>query len=95
MSNKSALICPHCHGEVPYGARVCRGYQAEVEYGIPLEMVMLIYFIFLGLSIVLAIYFGSFLVGIVAFIAGIYFLQSPIDRKFKNRIVFKRRYKTF
>jgi hypothetical protein len=29
------LTCPHCHGEIPHGARVCRGCQAEVEYGAP------------------------------------------------------------
>ena len=29
------LGCPHCHAEIPHGARVCRGCQAEVEYGPP------------------------------------------------------------
>lgn len=32
MSN---LQCPHCYGEVPRGATVCRGCHAEVEYGAP------------------------------------------------------------
>lgn len=27
------LICPHCHTEVPFGASVCTGCQAEVHYG--------------------------------------------------------------
>ncbi len=95
MSNKSVLICPHCHGEVPYGARVCRGCQAEVEYGTPVEMSILISWISLVLSTILAIYFGSFLVWIVSFISGMYFLGSYIDRKYENHIVFERPYKTF
>lgn len=31
----SDLICPHCHGHVSRGASVCRGCQAEIEYGPP------------------------------------------------------------
>ncbi|MFL9882026.1 hypothetical protein PQR66_03260 [Paraburkholderia agricolaris] len=30
MSN---LICPHCRTQVPRGATVCTGCQAEVKYG--------------------------------------------------------------
>lgn len=29
---ESTMTCPHCHTEVPYGATVCRGCQAEVDY---------------------------------------------------------------
>lgn len=29
------IKCPHCHAEIPHGARVCRGCHAEVEYGAP------------------------------------------------------------
>ncbi len=31
----SDLICSHCHTELPHNANVCRGCQAEVEYGVP------------------------------------------------------------
>ena len=29
----SFLNCPHCHTQIPYGASVCTGCQAEVHYG--------------------------------------------------------------
>lgn len=29
------LKCPLCHGEFPLGARVCRGCQGTVTYGVP------------------------------------------------------------
>ena len=31
----NTLICPHCRADVPRGATVCRGCQAEIEYGVP------------------------------------------------------------
>ena len=35
MSLQQTLICPHCMSQVPRGAHVCRGCQAEVHYGAP------------------------------------------------------------
>ena len=33
--NKKMMDCPHCLSEIPHGAHVCRGCQAEVKYGTP------------------------------------------------------------
>ncbi|ELW2866014.1 hypothetical protein ABVL22_004300 [Salmonella enterica] len=27
------ITCPHCRSEIPHGANVCRGCQAEISYG--------------------------------------------------------------
>ena len=43
QTNYKIITCPHCFGEVPYGAKVCRGCQAEIEYG---RMVVLYLFNF-------------------------------------------------
>jgi hypothetical protein len=29
------VTCPHCMNQVPWGAHVCRGCQAEIQYGTP------------------------------------------------------------
>ncbi|WP_025903372.1 zinc ribbon domain-containing protein [Tatumella sp. UCD-D_suzukii] len=33
--NTEMMICPHCKSEIPHGANVCRGCQAEIRYGTP------------------------------------------------------------
>lgn len=35
MAANHTVTCPHCMNEVPWGAHVCRGCQAEIEYGTP------------------------------------------------------------
>lgn len=35
MATNHTVTCPHCMNEVPWGAHVCRGCQAEVRYGTP------------------------------------------------------------
>ncbi len=80
------LTCPHCYGNVPYGAKVCRGCQAEIEYGAPrsLYSVLLIASTYLGLS------FLSWVVGIGVFIVSSILLEII----FKDRVAFNREYKT-
>lgn len=34
MDDVKIIICPHCRSEIPHGAKVCRGCQAEITYGI-------------------------------------------------------------
>lgn len=33
MNEEFIIVCPHCHSEIPRGASVCRGCQAEIKYG--------------------------------------------------------------
>jgi hypothetical protein len=92
----SQLECPHCFNQVPWGAKVCRGCQAEVEYGVPAAYGLLS----IGLSV-----FGGYQVSFLApeswpypgWISGVSILvfMSIIGNKiFKNRSNFKRNYKT-
>ncbi len=48
MSTNSTITCPHCMNNVPWGARVCRGCQAEISYGTPLASI--IFFIVLSVG---------------------------------------------
>ena len=88
--------CPHCYELVPTGAKVCKGCQAEIEYGTPGFIALIIFFIsiVLGISASTLIEGGnSFLgwgIGIVVFFA----LFIGFEKTFSNRVKFKRIYKT-
>lgn len=92
----SEITCPHCRGSVPWGATVCRGCQAEIEYGTPtVATVILVGFIvFIGYqtSAVLpeTMSYIGWIVGIGGFIAG----RLLLSKKFINRVYFKRIYNT-
>lgn len=92
----SDLVCPHCHGDVPRGARVCRGCQAEIEYGAPpfLFLIVLIVSIILGVktsgSVPESLSFFGWIVGVGAFIAG----SIALTKLFEDRVSFKRIYRT-
>lgn len=92
----SDLICPHCHGSVSHGAKVCRGCQAEIEYGAPgfTFVVLLIISIYLGFKTSNALpesmSFLCWITGVSVF-AGGSFLLAHI---FEHRVNFKRIYRT-
>lgn len=48
---ENMMTCPHCHTQVSHGAKVCRGCQAEIEYGTP-NFIASIFFI---LSIIIGV----------------------------------------
>ncbi|MGL4473393.1 MAG: hypothetical protein ACRCT7_02885 [Shewanella sp.] len=87
------LVCPHCHGTVSRGAKVCRGCQAEIEYGVPMVfgIGLLILSLFLGVQTAsfLPELFG-WVVGIGVCIVGNIWLNGV----FAKRVKFKRVYKT-
>lgn len=95
QSSGAVLVCPHCHGEVPHGAKVCRGCQAEIEYGTPpfFILVSFIISIFAGFKISSWVDNGwvGFFSGILVFIFISGFFEIKI---FSKRIKFKRVYKT-
>ena len=93
----SYLVCPHCRkNDVPHGATVCSGCQAEIEYGVPNAM----YGFVLVLSLIAGfktstfmpatLSFSSWIVGAGVFI-GVCVL---LGKMYKNRVVFKRHYRT-
>ena len=88
--------CPHCYEIVPAGAKVCKGCQAEIEYGTPYFVALIIFFIsvVLGISASSLIEGGSSFLGwgtgIVVFLS--LFIGS--EKVFSKRVKFKRVYKT-
>lgn len=92
--NQKMMQCPHCMSEIPHGAKVCRGCQAEIEYGTP----PVLFLIYLGVSAYLGYMVGTstwtflgWIVGVVLFIGLAILSESKL---FANRINFKRIYKT-
>lgn len=87
------LICPHCRSEVPRGATVCRGCQAEIEYGSPKEAAVLV-MILAGAA---GLYLGNTiysLVGWIAFVLLLIFGVKFFRTAYKHRVVFKRVYRS-
>jgi len=89
----SSSICPHCHTSVPLGASVCTGCQAEVEYGTPSGATVLVLIIagFVGYSAGHASYSAVGWLIFAALAGGGMYACSNL---FKNRINFKRVYRT-
>lgn len=89
----SDIQCPHCHAEVSRGASVCQGCQAEVEYGIPRAAIVFV----LLVSIFAAWYVGSSTLEIVGWVVFVVLLVAGLfgcNRIFRERISFKRIYRT-
>ena len=89
----ATVVCPHCRTNVPHGARVCTGCQAEVEYGTPPAAIVFSFFIaaFLGW------WTGSATHPIVGWLVFALALGGAIygcSQLFKDRINFKRIYRT-
>ncbi|MFV0662087.1 hypothetical protein [Denitromonas sp.] len=92
----SHLICPHCHGDVSRGAKVCRGCQAEIEYGAP----PFAFLVVVAISAVLGfktsetvsadLSFLGWVIGAGSFVLGAILLT----KLFGNRVNFKRIYRT-
>jgi membrane protein implicated in regulation of membrane protease activity len=92
----SDMTCPHCHSHVPRGALVCTGCKAEIEYGAPGRIMMVI-------ALVAAVIAGFLLSQILPFLpwwsvglAGMiaFFGAAYLTGKyFGNRIVFYRHYR--
>ena len=81
--------CPHCHNHVPHGASVCRGCQAELEYGPPPGLLWAV----ICIPALLGIFSNSnlgIIAGIAVAVTGAMFLK----RKMKDRVAFNRRYRT-
>lgn len=90
------LTCPHCLNHVPYGAKVCRGCQAELKYGPSVKMQLSVF--------VAAVVVGSIvghvlprsmsLIGWVSFIGVFFLLYKWMNRVHGDRVIFKRIYRT-
>lgn len=92
----SDIVCPHCRGTVPRGATVCRGCQAEIEYGAPgaAFLVLLVVSVFVGIKtasvVPESLSFLGWLVGIAILIGG----GVLLNNMFADRVNFKRIYRT-
>lgn len=92
----SELVCPHCRESVPRGATVCRGCQAEIEYGAPsaLYFILLIASVFAGVKISGVVPASLSLLGWPAGITVLVGAGALLRRMFADRASFKRIYKT-
>jgi hypothetical protein len=86
-------VCPHCRTEVPHGANVCTGCQAEIEYGTPNSAFLAVFIAatFLGAWI------GANSNSVVGWITFVVILVGGVFgcyKLFANRVDFKRIYKT-
>lgn len=92
----SELICPHCHNRVPRGARVCRGCQAELHYGAHpalYAIAVIIGFYLMHKAGAAASHLPDIVkLGVLVITGG--GLCYLINRAFRNRVIFKRRYRT-
>jgi len=92
MSN---LICPHCRTQVPRGATVCTGCQAEVKYG-PANGLFggaLLVAAFVGFKaghLLSGVPYSGWATGLVVF-GG---LSMLINKVYSDRVVFNRVYRT-
>lgn len=84
------MTCPHCYTKVPYGASVCRGCWAEIEYGMPNYAYGFCFFIplFIGVNIGESTPVLGWVVGIALFLI----ISYICEKIFKDRVIFKRDY---
>jgi hypothetical protein len=88
----SYIVCPHCLDNIPYGASVCRGCQAEVKYGqIPGFLIFLVFLasLFVGGKVT------EIASGIVGLIFGLSILCGGLGllmKKYAGQVTIKRYY---
>ncbi|MDV9043409.1 hypothetical protein [Stenotrophomonas sp. RAC2] len=87
------LSYPYCFRESQRGIRVCQGCEAEVHYGAPQEAQQAAMLASVLLGLVLAATFNVY-VGATAFAVIVLGLSKFIKEKPKDRVVFKRVFKT-
>jgi hypothetical protein len=100
----SHIICTHCMTAVPHGATVCRGCKAEIEYGVPDSTygVLVLGSALLGLGVIIALapmlerfsMFLEFVLWCIVFIALFARGLRIVEKRYKDRVVFTRIYRT-
>ena len=88
------IKCPHCYESVPYGAQVCKGCQAEIEYGTPDAIAILVLLISVSVGLGLGYGMQNLYLGIALGIFSLIILSKLVIKIFKNRVKFRRAYKT-
>ena len=89
------MVCPHCRGNVPHGAKVCRGCKAEIDYGAPggLFLVLAVICVVVGYKTYAAVpdslWYLGWVVGIASFMGG----SALLEKIFSKRVKFKRDYR--
>ena len=92
----SDLTCPHCRGSVPRGATVCRGCQAEVTYGGPRSafLALAVASLFLGFQTAAIVPVGVKWFGWVIGLGALFGGSVWLNNLFKDRVRFRRIYRT-
>ena len=87
-TEREMLECPHCLGDVPMSALVCRGCKAEIKYGVPgWAYAMLVILCLVVAFQVQGIFSWPIIIGI--FILG----RMGLKTMFAERVVFIRQYR--
>ena len=92
MEDQKTVVCPLCFTTVKWGAKVCLGCQASLEYGAPTSR----YWLALAVSAYLGIFVGEYFSGwfliipfLIAFSAFAY-LCYLIGEIYNERATFRR-----
>ena len=87
-TEREILECPHCLGNVPMSALVCRGCKAEIKYGVPgwayVVLFVLVFFVAINVH---GIFSWPIVIGV--FVLG----RMCIKKTFAGRVVFIRQYR--
>ena len=100
MADKKLITCPHCLSEIPHGANVCRGCRAEISYGTPGIMMLLLFIVPIIISVFISSALNSvgfsslpkikMIIEICACIAMWFYAIKWSRKKYKERISFER-----
>jgi hypothetical protein len=103
LTTPSTVSCPHCLNDVPKGALVCRGCQAELTYGPPkmaeaLSFLVPAFLAWLVVSFFEALIFDNstilFIIFLAVFIPLLRKSRKFVNDKYKDSVYFNRHYKT-
>ena len=88
------LTCPFCHHKVPYGATVCQGCQAVVEYGY--KSPLLLYSALVIIATIIGLFtrnssLGGWAIFWVIVVGGIIAIKALFKALFTNHICFQHR----
>lgn len=86
---KENTTCPFCYATAPWGATVCRGCHAVLEYGASSKW----YLGALAVSIFISVWISDFLSWWLSVLAGFIcfaYLAFLLVEKFENKVVFRR-----
>jgi hypothetical protein len=87
------LTCPHCHHHVPRGVHLCRECHAEIEYGTPPMLILLVLIAATFVGIEVTALTALPWLGVLAAAVLVAGLCAWFAWLFRDRVVFNRVYR--